>query len=66
VADGESNDSMVSADENQKGFSDLVSVADGESDDNEVSANVLSVSSGKNSLLDSLGLGFCLFISYVS
>jgi hypothetical protein len=38
---------------NQKGSIDLVSVADGESDDSEVSVDVLSVSSGKNSLIDS-------------
>jgi hypothetical protein len=38
---------------NQKGFTDLVSVADGEFDDSEAYADVLSVSSGKNSLIDS-------------
>jgi hypothetical protein len=38
---------------NQKGSADLVSVANGEFDDSEAYADVLSVSSGKNSLIDS-------------
>jgi hypothetical protein len=38
---------------NQKGSANSVSVADGESNDNKVNTDVLSVSSGKNSLIDS-------------
>jgi hypothetical protein len=38
---------------NQKGSADSVSVADGEFDDSEAYVDVLSVSSGKNSLIDS-------------
>jgi hypothetical protein len=43
---------------NQKGSADSVSVVDGEFDDNEAYADVLSVSSGKNSLIDSWVLDF--------
>jgi hypothetical protein len=38
---------------NQKSFANSVSVANGESDDSEAYADVLSISSGKNSLIDS-------------
>jgi hypothetical protein len=38
---------------NHKGSADSVSVADGEFDDSEAYANVLSISSGKNYLIDS-------------
>ena len=38
---------------NQKDFADSVSVVNDEFDDSEAYADVLSISSGKNSLIDS-------------